>query len=186
MDAEPVWLPIAETDGRYEVCEDGRVRVAKVDMIGRLRYIGHVLSPAIRRGYPGVTLATGDGRHINRPLHILVLEAFLGPRGPKQQCNHKDGNKGNPRRENLEWVTAKENYRHALDVLGHQPVFGEAHWSANVPDPEIVTIRERRATGTSIMDLSRELGKSPGWLSQVCTGRTRASAGGPLTRTRAA
>jgi len=45
--------------------------------------------------------------------HALVLEAFVGPRPPKHQCNHKDCNKKNNRLENLEWVTAIENVRHA-------------------------------------------------------------------------
>jgi hypothetical protein len=47
-------------------------------------------------------------------VHVLVAEAFLGPRPEGQEVNHKDFERTNNRLANLEWVTKKENLRHLL------------------------------------------------------------------------
>ena len=50
-------------------------------------------------------------------VHRLVLHVFRGP--PRDQLawqvNHLDGNRENNRLDNLEWVTGKQNVRHALN-----------------------------------------------------------------------
>lgn len=51
-------------------------------------------------------------------VHRLVLLSFLGEPAKNMQTNHKNGIKTDNRLVNLEWVTAKENIRHAIDVLG--------------------------------------------------------------------
>jgi len=52
-------------------------------------------------------------------IHRAMAEAFLDksmfPFGAKLQVNHKDGVKSNNVISNLEWVTAKQNARHAIE-----------------------------------------------------------------------
>lgn len=59
----------------------------------------------------------GNYSHTRKMIHKLVAEAFLGNKPPKHEINHKDGNKSNNHASNLEYVTHKENIRHALDIL---------------------------------------------------------------------
>jgi hypothetical protein len=47
-------------------------------------------------------------------VHNLVAETFIGKKPFGSQVNHKDGNKGNNTPENLEYISQKENLRHAF------------------------------------------------------------------------
>lgn len=64
--------------------------------------------------------------NINRKsikIHTLMADTFLGDRSGKQ-VNHKDGNKSNNHKNNLELVTDKENVNHAFKILKRKPSFG--------------------------------------------------------------
>lgn len=49
--------------------------------------------------------------------HRVIAETFIPKPSEKHNIvNHKDGNKSNNRVDNLEWVTQKENIRHAWNT----------------------------------------------------------------------
>jgi hypothetical protein len=64
------------------------------------------LRPGIgSHGYWKLNLAMGE----THSLHVLVAEAFLGPRPVGYDVCHKDDNRLNPRLKNLEYGTRAKN-----------------------------------------------------------------------------
>lgn len=66
-----------------------------------------------RNGYPSVTLSK-NGIIKRFMVHNLVMHLFVGKRPKKMDVNHIDGNRANPRLDNLEYCTRSENHRHAF------------------------------------------------------------------------
>ena len=100
------WRPIPEFVG-YFASRDGQV------MGPRKLLRGYQLNS----GYLGLKIL-GKGTTV----HACVASAFHGARpAPKRVVNHKNGNKLDNRADNLEWITAEDNMRHARDVLRSIP-----------------------------------------------------------------
>ena len=82
-----------------------------VSSLGRYRNpLGIVYTPTpCPDGYSRVTV---HGQRYS--IHLLIAEAFDLPRPEgTTEVNHKDGNRSNNRKDNLEWVTSSENKRHS-------------------------------------------------------------------------
>jgi hypothetical protein len=69
----------------------------------------HITGQVGKRGYR--TLRTMKR---NLPIHRLVAKAFIPNPEDKAYINHKNGIKTDNNITNLEWVTPKENYEHAI------------------------------------------------------------------------
>lgn len=100
-------------DNRYRVYEDGTIIRDAYTMTTKrgvhLKYEELILTQKVSNtGYLVVS--------INRKwvqLHRIVAECFISNPENKRCVNHKDGNKLNPHKDNLEWSTYKENQMHA-------------------------------------------------------------------------
>lgn len=86
-------------EGRYEVSDDGRVRGPRGER--RLFFNEHV-------GKWQVTLYDERG-HRTKKVHLLVLEAFAGPRPIGAHGLHWNDNPDDNSIGNLRWGTASEN-----------------------------------------------------------------------------
>ncbi len=146
------WRPINGTDGNYEVSDHGRVRRAKP---GSGTYAGRILTlVADPKGYL-VAQFRRRGKHGGFKVARLVAEAFHGPCPAGYQCNHIDGVKTNNVPANLEWVTPKENMRHAYATgLKVAPV-GEEHPSTKLTDAQVAEIRSLAGTETMVETAQR-------------------------------
>jgi hypothetical protein len=67
------------------------------------------------KGYYQIQL-TKNSKYYQKTIHRLVAEAFIENPENKEQINHIDADKTNNKIENLEWVTRKENMKHACNL----------------------------------------------------------------------
>jgi hypothetical protein len=120
MKDQEVFKAIPGYEGLYEVSNLGRVRsLDRVvnSTLGR-SYIkkGRILSDSgSASGYLVVGLSK-DGKRNTRNVHRLVAEQFVDGFSDDLTVNHKNGIKTDNYYHNLEWVTQKENLKHAVDT----------------------------------------------------------------------
>lgn len=101
------WRSVVGWEGLYEVSDAGRVR-----RVGKAA----VLTPALRNRYPRVTLSRGNAPSYCT-VHVLVAEAFLGPRPEGLEVRHLNGHRDDARASNLAWGTRAEN---VADAAAHR------------------------------------------------------------------
>ena len=113
------WRPVVGYEGSYEVSDCGRVR--SLDRISHGARAGRVLTPHIgaNNGYLYVTLYRTPERR-RAYVHTLVLESFVGQRPEGMEACHNDGDRTNPRLDNLRWGTHSDNIN---DVVTHRRHF---------------------------------------------------------------
>lgn len=108
------WRPVVGFEGLYEVSSEGRVRSLDRNVRGRhgmRRISGVLLRPGIASNdYPTVAIGRGN----TRTVHSLVAAAFIGPCPIGQEVRHRDGNRRNPRADNLRYGTRGQNIADAI------------------------------------------------------------------------
>lgn len=153
------WIPMSETwkaiEGwPYEVSDAGRVRRLK-GYKARAMVLNprHVIGKGSTKPYARVTLVVKQRRRCVF-VHRLVLESFKGMApSPQHQCNHINGEKLDNRPGNLEWVTRRQNIRHALDTG-----LRTGRHSGKIPEAEVPRIRQLRASGVLTHVIAAEYG----------------------------
>lgn len=118
-----VWVTVNDYPD-YMVSNLGNVKKLNYRKSGKEKILKHIED---RYGYMTVNLYKNNKlKHFT--IHKLVATHFINNPENKPQVNHIDGNKKNNRLDNLEWVTNKENMRHAWDNgLIKAPMTGKKH-----------------------------------------------------------
>ena len=129
---QEIWKDISGYEGYYQVSSLGDVKSLNVDKyLSRGGYFiskhERLLKQSLSNGYRVVRLSLRS-KCKSYPTHRLVCAAFHENPEHKRTVNHKDGNKLNNSKNNLEWATDSENIQHAYDTrlaLGaHKGKFG--------------------------------------------------------------
>ena len=132
-------------------------------------------STAATGGYPRVQI--GSKSHA---VHVMVCEAFHGPRPPGMQAAHLDGKSSNPRRDNLAWATPEENAAHKR--LHGTARLGERHPGAKLTDADVVQLRRRWRAGESWRALGKAFGVSSSGARDAGIGVTFANVPNPCPK----
>ena len=104
---DEIWKDVKNYEGLYQVSNLGKVK-----SLARHGTKGGILKPILTE-YLCIN-ASKNNKIKKLKIHRLVAEAFIPNPDNLPQINHKDGNKLNNIVSNLEWVSSKENVRHAI------------------------------------------------------------------------
>jgi|WetSurMetagenome_2_1015567.scaffolds.fasta_scaffold20333_2 hypothetical protein len=109
------WKDIIGYEGLYIISDQGNIISKAREWItgfgGKASHKDIPLKQRIVKGYARITLSKDD-KEKEYFVHRLVMETFIGK--SDLQVNHKNCIKSDNRLENLEYVTSKENVRHAI------------------------------------------------------------------------
>lgn len=126
-------------------------------------YSKRLLKPCINNNnsnniYYRVSLQRLDGTTNRYAIHRMLMMAFKPiPNMEKYQVNHIDGNKLNNNLNNLEWVTCKENIRHAWkNSLAHTRTKEKSNFS-KLQEKDIIKIFELRNKGYTQQQIADKL-----------------------------
>ena len=140
-------------------------RVGKETVRTRLIERGVSMRPHTQKRRRARLHSNGYVRWGHSYVHRIVCTAWHGPPPSREHVvNHTDGDKTNNHPQNLEWVTPRENVRHAVRT-GLLPV-GEDRYNAELNAEDVCAMRRMRRTGATYVEIAERFGRHP---SHVCS-----------------
>lgn len=153
-----IWKHIKGYEERYAISNLGRVWNLKTDKV-----LKNIRNPST--GYAMLSLCKNGVRRTAR-VHVLVAQAFLPKTG--RELNHKDGDKMNPRLDNLEWVAPHENIRHAIN----RGLWHHRNNKQTLDEYKVAAIRAALKVGVAGIKLAKEFGVTPAMISMIKNNKT--------------
>lgn len=147
------WRAVVGYEGLYEVSDFGRVRsISRTVQRGArtVRLQGLLMRLKVNRsGYVYVNVSMG-GKGAALLVHRMVAKAFLPNPDSLPIVNHRDCNTEHNAAENLEWCSAEQNMRHAIQ----NERFGMQRLSVQ----SVFAIRRAYAEGRALSFIAAEHG----------------------------
>lgn len=154
----------------YFITEDGRVWSQKQKWIarhGHFKPSNKWLKPIFcGRGYKNVFLWK-EKVGIRKRIHRLVAVAFIPNPNNFKEVNHKNGDKGDNRVENLEWCSHKDNIRHA-----HRT--GLCNVKPKIDIETVNKIFEMYKADNTLYYISKIVGVDRGYICRIVNGKAKA------------
>lgn len=154
-----IWKDIEDYKG-YQVSNLGRVRtfnkITYSKLHGERHWKDRILKEANDKKNKMLSVCLyKNGKQKRYLIHRLVAETFLGKQ-KNMTVNHKDGNRYNNKLDNLEWLSLKDNIKHA--------------WENNlIKTNKYVKIINKNnnydKTFRSMSEASKAIGKNHGYIS---------------------
>jgi hypothetical protein len=132
------WRPVLGFEGLYEVSSLGRVRGLKYNKTRD----GILRASTDSAGRKNVRL-NRDGKRLPRRVHVLVAEAFIGPRPDGMVARHLDDDPANNNVSNIAWGTYSDNARDCV-LNGGNRQKQKTHCPQGHPYDEANTIVNRQ------------------------------------------
>lgn len=136
------WRTIPEYKGIYKISSNGEVRSLPRF---RSRRENTLKINHSSNGYDYYALSK-EGKTKKIAIHRLMAITFLPNPNGLQWVNHKDGNKKNNSLSNLEWISPKDNKRHAIDKGLQLYKRGEDNKNAILTNKQVEYIRKMHPT----------------------------------------
>lgn len=129
----------------------------KITNKGRLINIetGFVKKPFPKLGYLRYEIHK-DGKYISTSQHRLLALNFIPNPENKPEVNHIDGCRDNNLLSNLEWVTSKENSKHARHTLERPNLYGETNNFAKITEQQAMELIANIKLGRSNKEIIKE------------------------------
>lgn len=130
-----------------------------------------IVNGTITRGYLQHSVSV-DGLRCSAFAHQIVFLFFNRSIPLDLEINHRDGNRANNAISNLEAVTAKQNVRHAFDVIGRKPLRGEMSGMSKLTEHDVKMAKAMHDSGKSYRSIAKEIGVDPITISRAVRGIT--------------
>jgi hypothetical protein len=145
MEYKEIFMDVIGYEGLYQVSNLGRVKglPKQVKMPnGSLKFYTEYIKKSCisKTGYERMTL-NKNGVRRNHTIHKLVYDSFIGIKIKKHQINHIDGNKLNNKINNLEYITASENIKHAFRIGLKKSFLGNTHANSKISRDVAIKIK---------------------------------------------
>jgi hypothetical protein len=148
----------------YSVSDQGQVQ--------NMKYARHLKPMSGTNGRTHITLPI-NGKFMAREIHVLVCEAFHGPRPQGLEVSHIDGDLTNNAANNLCWETRSENL---VRRIGHGTMDRDFDNSRASLTPESRDqVFALRLTGLTQSEIGLKLGVSQTTIYRVLNGKRYAA-----------
>lgn len=170
---QEIWKDVKGYEGLYKISNLGNVLSLNFNHSNYSK----CLKPFDNDGYLRVAFNCNN-QYKRFLVHRLVAEAFIPNPENKPFINHIDGNKRNNNIDNLEWVSASENTRHAIRIglrpanCQHEIKYGKDHPASKPIIQFDINGNLIKRWGCS-KDVEKEFGFRPQFILRCCRGERK-------------